>query len=57
MKNGDGFIEFDNSTSANSVLENLNKLRKNKQFCDGIIQVSFTCQTHPLDLAQLQLGL
>lgn len=41
MKHGDDFIEFDNSTCSNNVLDNLNKLRKNKQFCDVIIQVCF----------------
>ncbi|XP_018497156.1 influenza virus NS1A-binding protein [Galendromus occidentalis] len=48
MKNGEGFIEFDNSTAASSVLENLNKLRKNKQFCDGVIQVSSKVDTHEI---------
>lgn len=39
-KNADDFVALDNSSSSNKLLESLNKLRKNKQFCDVILQVS-----------------
>ncbi|OQR71220.1 influenza virus NS1A-binding proteinA-like [Tropilaelaps mercedesae] len=45
-KNGDDFVELDNSSSSNKLLESLNKLRKNKQFCDVILEVSSKVDFH-----------
>ncbi|XP_022661871.1 influenza virus NS1A-binding protein homolog A-like isoform X3 [Varroa jacobsoni] len=45
-RNADDFVSLDNSSSSNKLLENLNRLRKNKQFCDVILQVSSKVDFH-----------